>query len=551
MGEKVKIKKIWNEDGVTEIYGDLLILGITMTLFTGIFLFVYTMPAPEKGVSAEFDSAFEFCSGGGTINVTHMSGETLLGEYTRILLTKNFDEEIRILNTQGSDLDNPFYGIEGDLNWDPQERWSYFYKDIVSSDDLQISVVDIKSGVNVMKSNLYGSGFNSPPIIMERGYNPVPVINGSEVVINSKVFDPNGHYDIDSVYFNASVLNHELGNVELTDGDGDGIFQGNAMITSGGGNYNLTIVAQDMEGKMEKRRLHIQVMDASRPIVEFITIEPNSVEAKKEFAIRAVVVDLEDDLNFSDITITPEQIFYDNLGTIETSLSLVDEIPNGGIFETTGSSPTNERFYNMTLKAYDYSGLVTTKIINLAVIEDAAFGNGSFNDTIWAYLGPESLDFKKFYYTIDDPPTNSSTYHLAVYIQEEHIGDDCFLHVNIINHYYEDVYIDGNSKIRLLQIGGAASNKDLGIVQNGSSFGDPVGTIPDGSWYRIHAPSDGNYFKGGDPVSLVFGPFDMSSANENDVFGSILVLTGSFGSESITPEDRYGQTIPFQAIVIA
>jgi hypothetical protein len=190
--------------------------------------------------------------------------------------------------------------------------------------------------------------------------------------------------------------------------------------------------------------------------------------------------------------------------------------------------------------------------MEIAVIEDdVGIGNGSYNDSIWAYLGPESLDFKKFYYTTDNPPDENTTYHLAVYIEEEHIGDDCYFHINIINHYYEDVYIDGNSKIRLLQIGGAASNKDVGIVKNGTEFGESVGTTPDGTWYMIPKSEVGDYFHGGDTVSLVFGPFNLQSAKEGDVFGSILVLCGSYGSESVEPEDRYGQTLPYQAIVIA
>ena len=100
----------------------------------------------------------------------------------------------------------------------------------------------------------------------------------------------------------------------------------------------------------------------------------------------------------------------------------------------------------------------------LFVFKDDKYGNSSYNDTIWAYLGPESLDFKKFYYTTDDPPSNSTTYHLAVYIEEEHIGDDCYLHINVINHYYEDVYIDGYSRLRLLQIGGSASGSTSGTT---------------------------------------------------------------------------------------
>jgi hypothetical protein len=236
---------------------------------------------------------------------------------------------------------------------------------------------------------------------------------------------------------------------------------------------------------------------------------------------------------------------------IDTEFTLEDEIPKGGIFMAQGTAPQDAGDFEITVQAKDDSGFISTKLIHLSVISDSSAGNGSFNDTIWNYLGPESLDFKNFYYTIDNPPEGSSTYHLAVYVDEDHIGNDCYFHVNIINHYYEDVYIDGYSKIRLLQIGGAASNKDIDLVQNGTDFGDSVGTTPDGTWYKIPAPEDGDYFHGGEPVSLVFGPFDMQSAKAGDVFGSILVLTGSYGAESTNPEKRYGQTLPFQAILIA
>lgn len=551
MSEKISFRKIWNEEGVSEILGDVLILGLTITLFTGVFIMVYTFPTPDEGVYADFEPSLDLIDGGGRINVTHIGGETLSGYYTKIYLFKNVNEEVKVLSTQGSDEDNPFYGIQGDQNWDPGEIWNYFYKGITKNDDLQISVLDTNSNTLVMKSQLLSLGFNVPPIIMERGCLPVPAINGSKIKIFAKVFEPNGNDDLDSVYFNASVLNSSLGNVVMEDINGDSIFEAEVLISNGAGYYKLTIFATDVEGNTDRARMSLSVVEASKPIIEFVVIEPNSVEVEQEFTVRALVVDLNDDLNVSDITVTPEQGFYDHLGSIETSFELVDKIPNGGIFETSGIAPSKEDIYNLTLKASDYSGLTSIKLINLAVIQSDVYGNQSFNDTIWAYIGPASLEFRKFYYTIDNPPTNSTNYYLAVYIQEEDIGDDCYLHINIINHYYEDMYIDGNSKIRLLQIGGAASNKDIGIVQNGTNFGDPVGTTPDGTWYKIPAPKDEDYFHGGEPVSLVFGPFDMSSANAGDVFGSILVLTGSYGSENSQPENRYGQTLPFQAIVIA
>lgn len=551
MGEKIKRKIIWDEKGVSEILADMLILVITISLFTVIILFLYTLPAPDKKTYAEFDSNMEFDEDGGSINITHIGGETLRGDHTKIYLLRNTNQEVRILNTQGSDGDNIFYGIQGDRNWDPNEVWSYFFGGITASDDLVISIVDQKANSVIMKSDLLSFGINAHPIIMERWHDPNPAINGTQTKVSARVFDYNGRYDIESVYFNASQLNRNLQDVFMEDPDDDGIFEAGVLITQGKGDFTIVIKAKDKKGELEERMLQVTVIEPSKPVIEFIAIEPNSVKVKGSFVVRAVLMDLEDDLNFSDVSITPEPSFYAASGSIDTSFELIERIPLGGIFETGGLAPASEGIYNMTVRATDCADFESTKLVRLTVIQSDTFQNVSFNDSIWAFIGPESLDFKKFYYTVDDPPSGSSTYYLAVYIQKEHIGNDCFFHINVINHYYEDAYIDGNSKIRLLQIGGAASNKDLCIVRNGTNFGEPVGTSPDGTWYRIPTAEDGDYFHGGEPVSLVFGPFDLNSAKEGDVFGSILVLTGSFGQESISPENRLGQTLPFQAIVIA
>lgn len=552
MKGKIKKKIIWNDIGVSEIMGDVLILVMTTTLFAGVFAFVYGMPTPDEDLYVNFESSLEMNGVGGVINITHLGGETLKGMSTVIYLYKNIDQEIRILNTQGSDADNPEYGIEGDDNWDTGEIWEYYHSGITSEDDVQLSIVDTKSHRMVLNSMLQGKGFNSPPMIMERWSNPNPAINGSEVTVFAKIVDYNGRSDINSVYFDANKLNHDLGIVKMDDPDGNSIFEASVLVVNGPGKFELTMVALDSENQSDSARLKLSVAEAVKPIIEFVAIEPNSVEVADDFVIRAIVVDLNGDLNLSDVSVTPIQKFYDEGGTIETPFQLTDEIPYGGIFETTGSAPSKEGNYELTLKATDYEDHETIKQIEISVIkDDLGQGNGSFNDSIWAYLGPESLDFKNFYYTADNPPTNTTDYHLAVYIRESHIGNDCYLHINVINHYYDDMYIDGNSKIRLLQIGGASSNKDIDIVQNGTDFGDPVGKTPDGTWYEIPKADDGDHFHGGESVSLVFGPFDLHSAKEGDVFGSILVLTGSYGSESTDSENRYSQTIPFQGILIS
>ncbi|UCF08057.1 MAG: type IV pilin N-terminal domain-containing protein, partial [Thermoplasmata archaeon] len=522
MKEKLERKKVFDEEGVTEVFGDFLILVITMTLFTGVFLMVWSMPTPDSGVHADFIPGIDLNGDGGEINVTHSGGETLKGEHTAVYLFRNEIEEVRTLGTQGKDEDNEFYGIPGDPHWDPGETWTYFYGGLAGGDNLMMSIIDMRSNELIMKADLLSGSYNAPPIIMERWYAPNPAVNGTEVSIYANVMDPNGQFDIDSVSFNASCLNSELEFMAMEDSDNDGTYEAQVTITEGPGEWEIVLSATDIAEASDRARMKMTVKEAYEPIIEYLVISPNSVEVAEAFTIRAVIIDLNCDLNLSQVTVTTEAEFYEKGGLLETSLELEEEVPYGGIFALEGEAPNCEGSFELTLSAEDEMGFTGSKVVSLSVIQDAQGGNGSYNDSIWAYLGPESLDFKHFYYTVDNPPDESSTYHIAVYIEEEHIGSDCYLHVNIINHYYEDVYIDGNSGIRLLQIGGAASNKDIDIVQNGTDFGEPVGTAPDGTWYKIPAPEDGDYFHGGEPVSLAFGPFDMQSANEGDVFGSIL-----------------------------
>lgn len=543
-------KKCMNESGVSEVFGDLLILTITVSLFVGVFAMVWNFPAPDSGAHADFVTAVDLKPFMATINVTHAGGESLRADDTAIYLYKN-DEDVKILKIQGKDLENPTYGIPGDGNWDPGETWTYNYSVITSNDNLRISILDTRNNKLIMKGNLLFAGVNSPPVIMDRWYAPAPSVNGSTVTIAASVMDYNGRYDVETVEFNGSVLNSAMGTVDMEDPDGDGIYKTRVTVTEGPGEYEIVIVARDVPGASDRGRLCMRIVPAEKPVIETVVVNPNSLETSKDFSLRCVVTDGNGDLNFSEVTVTPGSGFYENGGSIVTEFITEDTIPTGGVFKVQGLAPWAPGEYGLTVEAKDEEGLASTKEVTLSVIMDESGGNGSYNDTIWNFIGPESLDFRSFYYTTDNPPVDSTEYHLAVYIDEEHIGSDCYFHINIINHYYEDVYIDGNSRMRLLQIGGAASNKDIEVVRNGSYFGDPVGTVPDGTWYRIPAPDDGDYFHGGEPQSLVFGPFDLQSAKAGDVFGTILVLTGSFCGESTETSARYGQTLPFQAVLIS
>ena len=65
--DKMKIKKkiVWDEHGVSEIIGDIMILSMTVVLFTSVFIFVYTLETPDEAVYADLVGDIKLDLGGG------------------------------------------------------------------------------------------------------------------------------------------------------------------------------------------------------------------------------------------------------------------------------------------------------------------------------------------------------------------------------------------------------------------------------------------------------------------------------------------------------
>jgi len=79
MDLELRKKKAWSEFGVSEIIGNILILMITVTLFSGIMAFVQQMPVPEQATKADFAAKVTFWSSGTKANltVTHTGGDSI------------------------------------------------------------------------------------------------------------------------------------------------------------------------------------------------------------------------------------------------------------------------------------------------------------------------------------------------------------------------------------------------------------------------------------------------------------------------------------------
>lgn len=202
-----------SKSGVSEIIGNLLILAITVTMFSGIMYFVINMPSPQGQTISDFSVQTGVSGTDLYVNITHQGGQTLNGSSTNIYLFKN--DVPTTLSISSSD---PAIGSD----WNIGQVWSYTMSGYSSSIEVRVMIVDKTTNNIVWQATLAGVTDQSmPPIIGNRGLMPSPAYDQNNVsffvtvtALNSKV---------STAWVNASSLGI-AGNVMLNDADHDGTF---------------------------------------------------------------------------------------------------------------------------------------------------------------------------------------------------------------------------------------------------------------------------------------------------------------------------------------
>src|SRR2546426_7497130 len=143
-------KKAWSQSGVSEVIGTILILLMTVILFSTVIVWVTSIPTPQATIRLDMNGALiPIYNGAGAwtganITVDHRGGESLQGFRTNIFFTvTNSTGTIKnaILKTRGPGP--PPYGIDGpDTDWDAGERWSYTNYSVLATDKVRMTVID-------------------------------------------------------------------------------------------------------------------------------------------------------------------------------------------------------------------------------------------------------------------------------------------------------------------------------------------------------------------------------------------------------------------------
>ncbi|MFQ6127422.1 MAG: type IV pilin [Thermoplasmata archaeon] len=227
-------KKRFSRDGkgVSEVVGTILILLITVVIFSAIFIWVYSIPTPEASVKLQMEGALtpiyeQGVWDGAIINITHQGGEKLYGFRTKVFIRVN--EDFELLKTQGTIEYGPNsgdpYGLRDDENWTIDEVWSIVNHTIEADDVVEVGVIESIRGEVIWSSTILGAGGEYPPLFVQKWFDgnletiAKEDLRGNESFgIFAKIEDKDGDFDSDNdVYVNITILYDDYGCFKMYD----------------------------------------------------------------------------------------------------------------------------------------------------------------------------------------------------------------------------------------------------------------------------------------------------------------------------------------------
>jgi FlaG/FlaF family flagellin (archaellin) len=161
--ERCKRRLRKDKGGVSEVVGNILILMITVILFSAIVMYVNEIPVPEMTTKADFAAtvSFELDEGVTTASlvVTHAGGVSLLAEQTAVLLTIDSTTDYTKLS-EDSGFDHE--------EWSMGTDWTKDFTVPSSESEITVTVIDLDKKTSVWVSQVSGGTGGNPPIILQR-----------------------------------------------------------------------------------------------------------------------------------------------------------------------------------------------------------------------------------------------------------------------------------------------------------------------------------------------------------------------------------------------
>jgi hypothetical protein len=255
-----------SKKGVSEIIANILILAITVTLFSSIMIFVGQMPSPQKNAYVDVTPSVEYLpiTDQVQVNLAHKGGQELVSNDTGLYYFVNDSKYIvpstQIVNSVGA-------------RWTIGEILSFKYNATSSQNiyKLRISVMitDKEKNSMVYSANVVGGSatVNTPPIIGSRGTTPSPTYENMDFSFYAQIVDLDNDLDTNSVRIDLTAIG-QGSNVQMVDTNGDGIFTAGTYIANLDWNGAVVVVTcSDMTGNMTSGQITLTIYRTSNTII--------------------------------------------------------------------------------------------------------------------------------------------------------------------------------------------------------------------------------------------------------------------------------------------
>ncbi len=214
------MRTILREDksGVSEVIGTILILAMTVVLFSVIIVWVTSIPTPAAQARTDMQAEMDPIYSGGTeigvnITLTHQGGEALYPVPTIIYVISQRGSnppqtDTVILHKFNGFLVTPSGLLDGtDSVWDIGERWEYKSFSLRSSDQITIIIVDHLKSIVLWTGPMNAPAGTRPPVFVDKWTDGIyatdaidPVQAGQGFYLFAKVTDPDNDLNVNSVY---------------------------------------------------------------------------------------------------------------------------------------------------------------------------------------------------------------------------------------------------------------------------------------------------------------------------------------------------------------
>ena len=162
---------MWSDKGVADIVGTILILAITVVLFSSIMAFVLSMPVPTNKPIADFRVSLDVTGNKADLTILHNGGQNLFAYTTDIFVSNGTNSRQHFTLANGgiaSPASNPTWAIGQIWLADLNSKFGLGPNRINSSTQLEVDVIDIESN-SMIWSSMVGTGTgNNAPVILQR-----------------------------------------------------------------------------------------------------------------------------------------------------------------------------------------------------------------------------------------------------------------------------------------------------------------------------------------------------------------------------------------------